>query len=257
MEKFLNQLEKRFGHWAIPGLIKGVVLLNAIVYLLAATNPEFVGWIFLHLGRVMQGEVWRLVTYLFIPPLIHPLFLFFFLYLLWLYGSALEQHWGAFRLTAYYVFGALGSIIAAVLLGGVGSSVYLNTSIFFAFATLYPNFELRLFLIFPVKIKWLALIGAAFIAYDLLVGPLPVKAAILVSFANYLLFFGPTAWQSWKASREIAARRAKFDEARAADDPWLHRCEECGATDLTHPDRDFRVIASGDELCEVCLKNKA
>ncbi len=64
---FLDSLERRCGWLAIPGLIRIVVALTALVYLLTFLNPDFVSILSLSPERILHGEVWRLVTYIFIP----------------------------------------------------------------------------------------------------------------------------------------------------------------------------------------------
>ena len=110
--------------------------------------------------------------------------------MLWIFiGHTLENTWGDFKFNVYYFCGVVGNIIAAMLTG-YGMNSYLNLSLFFAFAVLYPDFQVMLFFILPVKIKYLALIDAAYFVLMLIVGDWATRAAILLSLVNFILFFG-------------------------------------------------------------------
>ena len=103
-------------------------------------------------------------------------------------GSTLEREWGAFRFNVFYIAGVLGTIIGGFI-AGYATNFYLNMSLFFAFALLYPEFELMLFFVIPVKIKYLAFADLLLYLYSIFVLPLPYKIAAIVSLANVALFF--------------------------------------------------------------------
>lgn len=138
---------------------------------------------------VLKGEIWRLITFLFIPPggsiLQSALTLYFYYFV----GSALENRWGPRRFLVFYSIGAFAAI-AAGLLTGFGTNQYLNLSLFFAFAVQYPEFQLMLFFILPIKVKWLALLNALYYLYGIIMGGWPIRIAILFSLLNIILFFG-------------------------------------------------------------------
>ena len=137
----------------------------------------------------MHGEVWRLLTFVFIPQSTSPLGLVLTLYFCYLIGNTLENTWGDFQFNVYYLCGMLGAILAAALTG-YGTSYYINLSLFFAFAMLYPDFQVLLFFIIPIKMKYMALFSGALCLIDLLMGGWSTRAAVLLSLANFLLFFG-------------------------------------------------------------------
>jgi membrane associated rhomboid family serine protease len=190
----LNSLEKKMGWLAIGNLPLYIVTTQAIVYVWMMLNPGSGSLLGLHPDLVVhRHEYWRLITFLFVlDPLPNPLFAFFFLYLLYVYGTALEQTWGSFQFTLFYLTGAVGTMIAAFVFGGADGAFYLNTSIFLAFAALHPDFQLLLFFIIPVKIKWLAWLTWAYFAYNFWGSPTSAKVALIASLLNYFLFFGWT-----------------------------------------------------------------
>ncbi len=252
MQTWLNKLVAWLSRFAITGLTRYLVMLNALVYVLLLAQPNYGSVLSLDMSKIAAGQVWRLVSYLFIPPTTSIIFIVFALSLMWMIGDALEEAWGAFRLNVYYVVGMIGTTIAACLVPGPTTNVFLNTSLFFAFATLFPNFQLLVFFVLPVKVKWLAWISAILLVPPLLQGPWSIRATLIAAYANYLLFFGPQIWRSIRENAKLSERRAQFQIAKTTEHDSLHVCAQCGATEITHPDRDFRVRQDGTEFCNLC-----
>ena len=193
--KFFNKLERKFGKYAIPNLTKYIIITYVIGYVLwlisSYSSVNIIYWITLDPHLILQGQVWRIFTFIFLPPQSSLLFIVFALYFYYFIGNALENEWGSFRFTLYYLLGVVGTIIAGLLTGGATNS-YLNLSLCFAFAALYPNMQVLLFFFIPIKIKWLAYLDAALFAYQFLLGTWQTRAAILASLLNFLIFFGPS-----------------------------------------------------------------
>lgn len=207
----LTRIERKFGWMAIGQLPVYIVSAQALIYVWALLNPGQIHRLTLNPVAVVQGgEVWRLLTFLFIVPARNPIFAFFYLYLFYIYGSALEREWGSFRFTIFYLVGAVGTIVTAFLFGNAGGSFFLNLTIFLAFAALYPDFVLYLFFILPVKIKWIAWATWAWVAYSFALGGGVMKATILVSIANYLLFFSRHHYENVKTEIERIRHRRRF-----------------------------------------------
>lgn len=261
--RWINSLERRFANMAIPGLIRIVVAFNALVYLLLHVRPDLVETLTLRPERVLAGEVWRLVTYVFIPQVgmegtFGVVWLFFYLSLLWVFGDGLEQAWGSFRLNLYYLLGMAGTTLAVFLLGSSeGTGVFLNLSLTFAFATLFPNYPIMLFFMFSVGVKWIALLSLFYVLMHLIAGPTVLRLAIVISLANYLLFFGREWVRLWREQGRAAVRRQKFQiAAHNEEDEALHHCKTCGRTEVTAPEMEFRVAADGEEYCETHLPSR-
>ncbi len=137
--------------------------------------------------------------------------MFFWLYLLYLYGSALEQEWGSFRLTLFYGLGVLGHITSAFLiLKAPLSNAMLNLSLFLAFSALFPEMELLLFFILPVKVKTLAIISWIWIGWTVFVSPGFEKLAVFANISNYFIFFGAQHIRWILLKREIYRNRRRF-----------------------------------------------
>lgn len=244
----LDALEKHLGRFAIPGLIRYVVALNALVFVLLTVEPGYAAALVLDRDLILQGQVWRLLTWIFIPNTLSFLWILFFLMFTWWLGDLLEGAWGTFRLNAYYFLGFLGCTIAALLFGQSFANAALLASLLFAVATLMPDLQIMLFLVIPAKIKWVALFSVGIFVMMLLRGDWATRASIVVTFTNYLLFFGPSFFKGVADSRKTASRRAKFESAKLSDDT-LHRCETCNRTELSDPELEFRVTADGHEYC--------
>jgi membrane associated rhomboid family serine protease len=244
----LDRIEKKLGRYAIPGLIRYVVGLNALVFLLVSMMPEYSQVLELNREAVLRGEVWRVVSWIFIPNTTSVFWILFYLLFTWWIGDMLEQNWGTFRLNAYYFLGIILCVLSALVFGASGGNFFLNLSLFLAVATLAPNFEILLFFILPVKMKWVALISLLLPAAYLLFGPLSVKMMVVMCLGNYLLFFGPGFFRNRIENQQNARRRSRFIKATSAEDS-IHRCEICGITEKSHPDAEFRVAVDGNEYC--------
>jgi len=156
-------------------------------------------------------------------------------------GSALESHWGAFRYNIYVLIGWIATVAASFLVPDASSSnVFLWSSVFLAFAFLYPDFQLYIFFILPVKIKWLALINWIFLGYTLIFAAMIAKLLALASILNFFLFFWSDIVDRLKTGRRHMAFQAGQMAAKRMESEPFHRCIVCGITDVTHPDMDFR-----------------
>jgi hypothetical protein len=246
----LNRLERTFGRFAIPNislyLVFGQVLFWSVTFL-GFFDPERIALLPL---AVREGQFWRVATFLLLPPVSHPVFIAFAWYMFWMMGTALEEYWGVFRYNLFILVGwALTVAVAFVFPASYATNVFLAGSVFLAFAFLNPEFEILIFFILPVKIKWLALVQWALYGYVVLVGSWPVRLAVLASVGNFLVFFAREIFQRMKTGRRQMEHRVRQTAARANDLEPRHRCVVCGKTDLTHPQMDFRYCSkcAGEE----------
>lgn len=244
----LDRLERHLSRFAVPNLIRYVVALNALVFVLVNQNPEYVTALTLDRNAILQGQVWRLVSWIFIPQ-DSSLFYFFYLMFLWWLGDLLEATWGAFRLNLYYLTGIVLCVASALIFGASQGNLSLNLSVLLAVATLAPNLEILILFVIPLKLKWLALVSLLWPMQEMLRGPLAARMIVIMCLANYLIFFGPMFIRRGVENRSIQARRSKFEAAKLPVTETLHRCEVCGATEDSQPDAEFRVSADGHEYC--------
>jgi hypothetical protein len=252
----LDKLDRRFGRFAIPNLTLILIVGQVTAFGFMLVGQLEVIRIALIPAAVLEGEVWRVLTFLFVPPNLHPILLAFFWYIFFLMGSSLEQTWGAFRYNLYIAIAWVATLATSFLVPeSVATNAFLKGSVFLAFAFLNPNFELLLFFILPVKVKWLALLTWLFYALNLVVGTWPIRLAVLASISNFLLFFGRDVVELIRTRQ----RRVAFETQRAeeAKEPF-HRCHTCGRTDRSDPGLEFRYCSQceGDYCyCEEHLRH--
>lgn len=265
--KLLDSLEKRFGHLAVPNVIMVLIVAQLFIYAAIIAGRLELASIVLVPKAVVAGEWWRVFSFLIAPPylagtLFQALFLAFFWYILWFMSNALEGAWGVFRFNLYLLtaifFAVIGAFIGQVV--SPSSVVFVSTTflyycVFFAFATLNPHIQFLMFFIIPMKVKWLAwIIFGGGVLYFLGLPSIGQRIAFAAPFLCYVLFFKDALAQSLEAKK----RRAAFEaERRESADAALHTCTKCGASDKSHPDREFRYkTVDGDAvcICEECRK---
>ncbi len=195
----------------IDGLPLIIVSSNALVFLFDLVQPGLTAHLRLSHSALAAGEYWRLVTFLFVPPPLNPIFMVFWLYLIFLYASALERAWGSFRFTVYYLAGAL----ATALTGFVPSldavpNAYLNAGLFLAFTTLFPDMELLLFFFIPLKVKYLGILTCMWMAWNFATGSATARLTVAASLVSYGLFLGPELWERARLRWQVLQNRRRW-----------------------------------------------
>jgi hypothetical protein len=215
---WLSRLEMKYGRYAVRNLTSYLIGLNIAAYLIVfILNDESI--LYLVPGAVSRGQIWRLVSFLFLPESTNPIWVFFQLYFLYFIGTAIEGIWGRFRYNVYYFCGAVLTIIAAVLFPPGITGLFLNLSLFLAFATLFPDQELLFFFFLPVKAKYLGLLEVAYSIYQLVIavriGAPYLVAAIVASYVNYFIFFGGDIMKWLRTRMQVYRNRKRYyDQVR-------------------------------------------
>ncbi|MBQ1244291.1 MAG: hypothetical protein IIX94_00925 [Clostridia bacterium] len=201
---WLYRLENKISKIAIEKLMSlltvAMVIVWAVDLLMPITGYEvsIYGMLSFDRARIFSGEVWRIITFLFLyPAATNHLFTALALYFYWWLGSSLEAYMGKARFNLFYIFGVIGSIIAGLIVGGM-DNFFLNISLFLGFAVLFPETKVLLFFFIPVKIKWLGMLDGFILLVYLILGTWVDRAAILAAIASFLLFFGPRLWYDTK-----------------------------------------------------------
>lgn len=244
--KLLDKLEKKFGRFHVNNLILYITVLTAFVYVLAT----FVGWEYVYNlllvpELVFEGQVWRVFTFVVIPPLTSMLWIVFALYFTYLAGTGLEEEWGAFKFNVYYLMGFITTVVVAFITGMPATAAAINLSLFLAFARVYPDFEILLFFILPVKVKYLGYLNWIFIIF----GVITAKSfgGILISLVpaiNFLVFFGKDIITGGNRKASSMVRKQKFTSSmKAVDKGYYHKCSVCGVTDVEKPNMQFRYCS--------------
>ena len=196
LNQYLNKIERKCRKIAIPNLMLYIVLGMAVVWianLILSTNHNnsvnLYELIYFDRYKILHGEVWRVISFVFMPPstlfILIPIILYFY----WFMGSSLEYKWGAFKFNVFYFTGIIGCIAAGFIMG-YATNEYLDLSLFLAFAILFPNEQLLAFFVIPIKAKWLALIDGIILLYDFITGSGTTRIFIILSIINIIIFFG-------------------------------------------------------------------
>ncbi len=253
MKKILDKLEIKYGEYAIPNLVTYLVSMQFIcyiyvIYLKGSSQNDFLNMISLVPAGVIKGEVWRLFSFVIIPPGFSLLSLLA-LYMLYFMGNSLEAHWGTFKFNLFFLSGYFFTVVASFLLWNMPmTNVFWITSIFLAFAYSYPDFEFFIFFVLPVKVKYLAWFTWFGFAFVLLFAPWSERIALLASIANFLMFFGKNIYHTAKYGHKKMVSHAKqVKESKKA----FHKCNHCGITEHDDDYISFRFSSiDGEEYCE-------
>ena len=250
----------RFG---IPNLMRVIVIGNVAVYVLMlltqANDANALSFLTFNLDALLHGEVWRLVTFVFVPAYSSPFALLISLYFYYWIGSTLERQWGTAKFNLYYISGALltvlGVVLASLITGNpyltAAGTGYVNLSMFFAFAFLFPDTTVLLFFILPVKMKWLAYLDGALFAFDIIkaIGAHNWAGVVLpiVALLNFAVFIWPEVhYLKERAKYQNSRKTVQFRQAQqqqAKQQGYRHKCAVCGRTDTDYPDLQFRYCS--------------
>ena len=274
ISRWLDRFCYKHPNFGIPNLMKFIVIGNVLVFFLDMFSNGYISWLFAFVSpRILQGEIWRIISFVFVPIstggyTVFSRTLFFAMTTLFYYyiGNALEQRWGTARFTVFYGLGVVLNMLVGFLLGST-SMYYVNMSMFFAFATLYPDLQVLLMGILPLKVKWLAWIDAALFAFDFFFSIFSrqwITAVLpLVAILNYLIFFWEDLMGVVRRTGQRAAYRANpqtinFKKAQKQvreHKGYLHKCAVCGITDADDPNMEFRYCSKCNGYYCYCMKH--
>ena len=273
----IQKLNRKYGKYAIHNLMLYIIILYAVGFFVNMINPSFYSlYLSLDVKKLFQGQIWRIFTFIIQPTSgDNILFLALELYIYYMIGSSLESTWGAFKFNLYYLSGILFNILAIVLLFVVtGDSynlglTYINRSMFFAFAALFPNIQFLLFFIVPVKVKYLGYLYAAYIVFEiynsLIAGNYYICVAIIVALGNFLIYFfstrnykriSPTQFKrkaNYKRQMKTASNTGNVVEFNGKKAITRHKCAVCGKTELDDDNLEFRFCSKCDGNYEYCM----
>lgn len=271
---FLNKMERKIGKYAIPNLMIYLIAAYCIGFVIYTVNPNFMLMLTLSPYHILHGQVWRLITWILMPTDTRVFSLLIMALLYYQLGSALERSWGTFRFNVYIFGGMLFTVIGAFILYGIYTAAgtgsletislissltfttnYINLTIFLAFAVMYPEMQILLFFIIPVKMKWMAVVYAVLIAINLILTSWGGRIAIIMSILNFLIFFLSTRNYRRVSPKEIHRKqvfKAQMREPRRGSMVTKHKCAVCGRTELDDPNLEFRFCSKCDGNYEYC-----
>lgn len=239
--RLLDRLQRRYGRYAVPNLTLVIVMGQTLAYIVMQTERDLVQRMLFIPKLVMEGEYWRIGSFIFVPPVTNIFFFFIAMMVFHMMGSALEHSWGTFKYNMFLLVGYIATVaVAFIYPDQIATNAFIGTAVFLAFAWLYPDYVFYLFFILPVKVKWLALLTWIGLIYALIVGDMSTRLFVLSGIANFLLFFGEDIYL-----RVRNRGRRMQQKARAASEAAKprHECAVCGATDKTDPTLEFRYCS--------------
>ena len=259
---WLNKLEKKFGRFAITNLSIWLIGCYVIGYMITFISPTLLNFLALEPEKILQGQIWRLVTWVLVPPSGFGIFTFVMLFLYYSLGTTLEKTWGTFKYNVYIFSGILFTILGAFILyiaglisgspiNGIGagfSTYYINLSIILAFAACYPDMKVMIYFIIPIKIKWMAYFDVAYLILICLVSGWPVRVVVIASILNFIVFFFATRNYHRISPSEIRRKRTYRRKVERSNGITKHKCAICGRTEQDGAHLEFR-------FCSKCVGN--
>lgn len=263
--KFLNKMERKYGRYAVHNLPAIIIALYVAGYIMQQFQPRILSYLTLEPYYILHGQVWRLLTWVLVPPSSLDLFTIIMLFFYYSIGKALERTWGAFRFNVYIfsgiLFTVLGSFLLYFILGGnvsfgyLFSTYYINMSIFLAFALSYPDMQVLLYFFIPIKMKWMGILYGVFVVFEFFSSTWVGKVAIIASLLNFLIYF-LSGLNLRRVSPKEIHRKQEFRRNVAQAQPKagapLHRCAVCGRTELDGDNLEFRYCSKCDGDYEYC-----
>ena len=273
--KFIDKLERKFGRFGIPNLTIYMIVCYVIGYALMIVNPGILNWLSLEPAYILRGQVWRLVTWVLYPPSTSGVFWFAIAVLFFYYpiGTSLERTIGTFKYTLYILSGVIFTILGAfilyfllggnVLVGNVFSTYYISLSTFLAYAMCYPDMQVLLMFIIPVKMKWMAIFYVVIVVYEMIqyimAGAWYLVIPIVASLLNFIIFYFGTKdfsrYNPKEVHRRNEFRRAMEPQGRmksGSGSVTKHKCAICGRTELDDPNLEFRFCSRCNGNYEYC-----
>ena len=284
MGKRIDDFCRKHPNFGIPHLMKYLTIANIVIWLLSSVNSRILPYMQFNPYYIVHGQIWRVISFVFIPPSsgILAIISFYFYYLI---GNTLESNWGTARFTLYFLTGVVLSVIYGFVLFFVFkinmslTAYYIYLSLFFSFAALYPDMQVLLFFIIPIKMKWLAIADAVLFIYSIItMSPFPAKFLPILAILNIFIFAGDDILALFGLSgrgyrknafggryggdyarndsgRNSASYSGRTDNTinfkKAADkirrdqsaNLYNHKCAVCGKTDTDYPGLEFRFCS--------------
>ena len=271
IDHWLDRFAWKHPRFGIPNLMYWIIGGTLLVYVLDRfSGNAATALLDFYPSAILGGQVWRLVTFVFVPQTYKILWFFLAMFFYASLGTFMEREWGTAKFTLFYLSGVVLSILygfIAYWISGVegistASMYYVNLSLFLAFATLYPDAPMRFYFVIPLRAKWLALLYVAIMVWDIVGTPtyllplvLPMLLpSMLASLTNYALFFWSGLCEMLGVQRRRAQHRSspqtirfksavRQQEKKAQEQGYRHKCEVCGRTDADFPDLEFRYCS--------------
>lgn len=270
----MSKFEKKFGRYAIKNISLALILCYGAGYAIYLIHPAFLNYLSLDSYQILRhGQIWRLVTWIIQPPGEVSFFTLLMLYFYYSIGTNLERTWGTYRYNVYLFSGMLYTVLGAFVLmayislvypqaadnaqlfaqyARLFSTYYVNMSIFLAFAATFPDLQIMLFFMIPIKIKIMGIIYAILLALQFIGGDISMKAVIGASLLNFVIFFLTSRGRVHMSPKQIRRRQVFRQEVKKYAGITRHKCAVCGVTEEENPEREFRFCSKCNGNYEYC-----
>ncbi|MCR5090035.1 MAG: hypothetical protein K6C08_11065 [Oscillospiraceae bacterium] len=239
-------------NFGVPRLMRYLTISNVVFWLLGAVNPVLLSYLSFDAALILRGQVWRLITFMAYPPSSGLLAFIVFYFYYWM-GSTLENCWGTAKFSVYILIGWFFTALYGFLVWFLGryriqiTAEYLYLSMFFAYAVLFPDQQVLLFFVIPIKMKYLAFVDLAFFLLGVVSYPFPLNLLPLIALLNFLLFFGGTLLRMLPKKPGASTVNFRRESARIRREQssslYRHKCSVCGRTDTDYPNLEFRYCS--------------
>lgn len=273
----MSNFERKFGKYAIRNLSLVLIICYGIGYVIQSINFAFFDFLTLNPYLVLHGQIWRLVTWVLIPPQSGNIFSLLIMMLFYYsVGTTLERTWGTYRYNVYIFSGLLFTILGSFVSMGVGflfyselisevgaafffqlgainiSTYFVNMSIFLAFAATFPDAQVLLMFIIPIKVKWLGYVYAAILVLSFMQSGLFARISMVASLANFIVFFISSRKRKMISPKQMKRRQEFQSQVRKRPEITKHKCAVCGRTDESNPELEFRFCSKCEGNYEYC-----
>ncbi len=260
-EEIVNSMERKFGHLAIPNLLRWLAIFQVLTFGLSLLSPPLVEWMTFESNKIFSGEVWRVFSWVFLPVSYNLLIVIIAAMFLFFISDSIENAWGSFKvnifvLSSFFLVAGLCLVLPQYAQNNGLMRMASFSCYFLAFCSLFPNQVIHLMMVIPIKAKWLGWANLAILIASIS-NSYSLGFSILITLVGllpFLLVFLPTFIADMKNSSETAMRRQKFQsDVDSATGDTFHLCSKCAATEVSDPEKEFRVTSSGEEYCIECL----
>jgi len=264
-DRIIDRFTLKHPNFGIPNLILYLIVANVAVFSADLFSGGLIsGLLSLEPRLILSGQVWRAVTFVLVPTSQKPIWFVVSMFFYYFMGTTMEREWGTAKFSLYYISGVVLTVITGAVIGLLSGGAhitgadYVNQSMFFAFAMLYPETRFLLFFFIPVKVKWLAWFDAALFALavvqSLLRGNILGALLPIIALLNFIVFFWTNitdeiAWRRGRAKHQTSHQTIQFKAAarqqkkREEERGYRHKCAVCGRTDTEWPDLEFRYCS--------------
>lgn len=280
--KPMSKFEKKFGKYAIKNISLALILCYACGYLISWINLDFLYCLTLNPYKILHGQIWRLVTWIIVPPEKFDFFTLIMLYFYYSIGTTLEHTWGTYRYNLYLLLGMVFTAVGAfglmgymylfrpeviamygteylfTILSTMFGTYYVNMSIFLAFAATFPNMQVLLFFFIPIKVKIMGIIYGALLLHQFITGygenfrTIGNRFAIAASLLNFVVFFLTSRSMIHMSSKQVKRRQEFRREVKKSTKITRHKCAICGRTEESNPELEFRFCSKCEGNYEYC-----